>query len=256
MHGIEIKHENIILELLPTDLLKNDKRLIRLRKKGKGSAYFSLHYSNGFGQRTHLLSKWTEIFVPAGNKIEFRLEADKSSKTFTIELPQVKWMNFHVLMFSHVDYGYTSPVSEVWKNQAQYTKQALEFFDQSKNLDTNSCFRWNVETTWALKAFLEHSTLAEKIKLYDLVKRGVFDIGSIYLHHYTDLTEYEELFRAFEHVRELKKSGLDLKSCFLSDVPGVSEGFLDNLAVNNIKYLFLSINNFIAPFFAYTDLRT
>ncbi len=256
VHSIEVKYENIILELIPTDLLKNDKRLIRLRKKGKGSAYFSIHYGNGFDQRTSLLSECTDIFVPAGNKIEFRLEVDKNSKIFTTELPQVKLMKFHVLMFSHVDYGYTSPVSGVWKNQAKYTKQALEFFEQSKNLDTRSHFRWNVETTWALKAFLEHSTIDEKIKLYDLVKRGIFDIGSIYLHHYTDLTEYEELYKAFEYVRELKKNKIDLKSCFLSDVPGVSGGFLDILAINGIKYLFLSVNNFIAPFLAYTNLET
>ncbi|TYB94761.1 MAG: hypothetical protein FXF54_05410 [Kosmotoga sp.] len=256
MHIIEVKHKNIKLELLPTDLIKNNKRLMLFRIKGKESAFISLCHNNEFNKKVPISSKWTEIFAPNKNKIKFKLEIDKKNEVFSTKLPTVKQMKFHVLMFSHVDYGYTSPVSEVWKKQAQYTKQALKFFEQSKCLDTRSRFRWNIETTWALKAFLEYSTIAEKIKIYDLVKKGVFDIGSIYLHHYTDLAEYEELYRAFECVRELKKNGLELKSCFLSDVPGVSEGFLDILAINNIKYLFLSVNNFMAPFLAYTNLKT
>ncbi|MFO7882534.1 MAG: hypothetical protein R6U52_08375 [Kosmotogaceae bacterium] len=256
MRTIEIKQNNNILELLPTDLLKDGKRLIQLRKKGKESVYFSMFHENEFKQRIPISSEWTDIFIPIEHTMKFKLEIDRSSKVFTLELPSVRLMKFHVLMFSHVDYGYTSPVSEVWKNQALYTKQAMWFYDQSKNLDNKSHFRWNIETTWALKSFIDHSTIAEKIKFYDLVKKGIFDIGSIYLHHYTDLTEYEELFRAFENTRELKKCGIDIKSCLLSDVPGVSEGFLDILAVNDIKYLFLSINNFIAPFLTYNDLNT
>lgn len=242
--------------MLPTDLTKNKKRMIRIMKEGEQSTFLSLQGENEYKQKIPLLSEWTDLFVPFKNSLKFELEVENNSKAFNVELPPVRKMRFHVLMFSHVDYGYTSPVNEVWKNQAQYTKQAIQFHNQSKDLDSKSRFRWNVETTWALQAFLNNSTVNEKIQFLDLVKKGIFDVGSIYLHHYTDLTEYEELYRAFEKVRKLRNYGIKLKSCMLSDVPGVSEGFLDILASNSIKYLLLSINNFIAPFLSYTNLKT
>jgi len=255
MKKILLKDNGVILEVIITDLLnKLGKRLIVFKSNRQGK--LKIIASGKLSSNDITEKEPFELLID--NVDEFELLFNSLSVTINkkLSLPHVKRLNLYLLMFSHSDLGYTAPISKVEELQHQYTSTALNFYEKSLKYSESSRFRWNVETTWALDCFFKRANYMEHAMFMNLVKRGEFGIGALYLHHYVDLTPFEELYHSLSPLRKLKEYNIEPKSAFLSDVPGCSEGLLELLAAHGVENLFMSINNFVAPFLEYTDLKT
>ncbi|OAA31549.1 hypothetical protein AT15_05605 [Kosmotoga arenicorallina S304] len=255
MKRILFEGNGITLEVLITDLISiQDKRLMIFKSNSRG--VLKVFSSGDLLSDAVLENNSIELLIDNVDEIELLFNSPAMEFRKKLKLPSPKRLELHLLMFSHSDLGYTAPLSKVEELQYQYTSTALNFYEKSLKYSEASRFRWNVETTWALNCFAERANRSELAKFTDLAKKGEFGIGAIYLHHYTDRTPFEELYHSLNPLRRLIKKGIEPKSAFLSDVPGCSEGFLELLAAHGVENLFMSINNFVAPFLEFTHLKT
>lgn len=249
-----------MLEVTATDLVRRggeQGRLMLVRiLSGKGGQVSISCDGSTVAPREIEPGGTAEFLVPESGivSLDFVDGIEKIERHLELAPPQRR--EFRLLMFSHVDLGYTSPIEEVKRLQARYTKEAIGFYKKSRTLSPESRFRWNIETTWALECFNELSNREEKSFLLELLREKEFGLGALYLHHYTDRTTFAELYHALKKTESLEKEGVRTKSAFLSDVPGASTGLLELLAFYGVENLFLSINNFLAPFKVYTTIKS
>lgn len=247
------------LEILFTDLLRragNAPRLVVVRNLSGKACEISLSQADTRCEATVAPGQSTWLFSVERGPVKIVVLSDRKMLEKCLELEPPRTVEFDLIMFSHVDLGYTASISEVEKLQALYTAKALEYHRNSLAFPEESRFRWNIETTWALSCFEKVYGPDQAQKVHDLLKVGEFGIGALFLHHYADRAEFEELFHSLRKVRSLKAAGISIKSAFLSDVPGMSTGLLELLAESGVENLFMSINNFVAPFKEYTNLRS
>lgn len=256
---VKIDEAFIRTELVFTDLLKRSEAFPRLTLIHNHSEETCEVFLMQAGLNEHVTippGETSELFVSEGGKIKVTVTSCGQRLEKTIELDLPRRIEFNLLMFSHVDLGYTAAISKVEKLQARYSSTAIDYYRESLEFPDESRFRWNIETTWALSCFDKESSTSEREKIRELLKSGEFGIGALYLHHYADRTEFEELFHSLRKARSLKAEGIEVRSAFLSDVPGMSTGLLELLANIGVENLFMSINNFVAPFKEYTNLRS
>jgi len=256
---VKIDDAFIRTELVFTDLLKRSEAFPRLTLIHNHSEETCEVFLSQVGSNERLTippGETSELFVCESGKTKVTVTSCGQRVEKTIELDPPRRIEFDLLMFSHVDLGYTATISEVEKLQASYSSTAIDYYRESLEFPEESRFRWNIETTWALSCFDKKSSTSERERIRDLLKSGEFGIGALYLHHYADRTEFEELFHSLRKARSLKAEGIEVRSAFLSDVPGMSTGLLELLVNIGVENLFMSINNFVAPFKEYTNLRS
>lgn len=259
MTVVKIDETFIRTELIFTDLLKRSgpfPRLTLIHNRSEETCEVFLSQSGSNERLTIPPGETSELFVFESGETRVTVTSCGQRVEKTIELDPPRRIEFNLLMFSHVDLGYTATISEVEELQARYSSTAIDYHRKTLEFPEESRFRWNIETTWALSCFDKKASKSESERIRDLLRSGEFGIGALYLHHYADRTEFEELFHSLRKARSLKAEGIEVRSAFLSDVPGMSTGLLELLANIGVENLFMSINNFVAPFKEFTNLRS
>lgn len=259
MKSVLVKGDSIRIDIQFTDLLKRSElrpRLVIIANSSEKRCNITISQREQESSTSVAPGESEELFTVESGPVKIIVASCQERLEESIELDRPRIIDFNLLMFSHVDLGYTAPIKEVERLQAHYTAKAIQFYNDSLPLPEESRFRWNIETTWAFSCFEKRYGQADYETARDLLKRGEFGIGALFLHHYADRTEFEELFHSLERTRSLRASGMKIKSAFLSDVPGVSTGLLELLFDTGVENLFMSINNFVAPFKEYTNLKS
>ena len=164
----------------------------------------------------------------------------------------------YILPMSHNDIGFTDTPREVAAGAARRVSQALEFIRKDPD------YVWNAEVFWELDQWLDPQhqpglaalpagspppttqpapDAAAMKELLGLVKQGRFGIGAAYASPHSSMMSawtLDQLFRV--PTQWAKKQGLTLDWAVINDVPGHPQDLPRFLAVNNVKYLLLGVN--------------
>lgn len=164
-------------------------------------------------------------------------------------LPAARMWTVYFLPHSHLDIGYTHAHNEVLALQWQNLERAVELADKTRNYPEGSQFRWNVEATWPLMAYLKKYPQGEKSKrLTDAIRRGQIGVEGALGSILTGLSKQEELTHLSDDAHQLADTyGIDITTAMMSDISGVSWGMVTALAQNGIKYFSLAPN--YVPFY-------
>lgn len=161
-----------------------------------------------------------------------------------VDVKPAKKITFYLIPHGHVDIGYTELQTEVEKKHWQNFDNAIKYSTRSRNYDSGSVFKWNVEVLWAVKSYLEK--FPEKKKdFFDAVRKGWIGLDATYANVQTALCRPEELYRLVEYSNLLEKEiGIKIESAMISDIPGYTWGTVQAFADNGIKYFSVGTNEF------------
>lgn len=161
----------------------------------------------------------------------------------------------YLVPFSHTDVGYTAPVADVIQGHLAAIDSAVAMVRRTRANDPGTRFRWTIEIPWVLDAYIASRTAAQVESLMTCVRNREIEIGALHFSLQSDLCGNEELVRALSFAQELRaKYGIAVRTGMIDDTPGFTWSLAQLLAKDNIPYLSVAMNSFLADFFKTTTL--
>jgi len=150
----------------------------------------------------------------------------------------------HLLHHSHVDIGYTHVQDEVKRIQWEHLENAIKIAERTKDYPDGARFRWNSEVMWPLETYFKEKSQEEVAEMVDAIREGWIEPGTMFAHELSELCNTEELIQLTAAARNIsKRTGRDISSAMITDVPGWSWGLVPVLAGSGVKYLSLGTNH-------------
>lgn len=191
-----------------------------------------------------------ELLIPAVDRekqIDVLFEIEET-KPFTQKVipKRVRKMEIYILPHSHTDIGYTDIQTEVERQHVQFIDQALGIIDSTATYPAGAQYKWNIEVSWALDAYLTNQPSEKRERLITAIKEGHIGIEGLYNNVLSGLCRPEELLRLFNYsVNCSEKYGLPkIESAMISDVPGYTWGIVGAMSQAGIKYFSPAPNYF------------
>jgi alpha-mannosidase len=185
------------------------------------------------------------VFIPEvqqASKTGFVLKAGKTTLKADVALsPQRKW-TLYLLPHSHNDIGYTDLQTRVTKNHLEYLDAVIDFCRATNDYPDEAKFRWNIEVSWALQAYLKNRPPDKVAELVALLKSGRVELSGWYVNQ-SDLFSHEELIRAALVAKTLSRTyGFPLQCAMNNDVTGFSWAAPQVLSQIGVRYFTTGIN--------------
>lgn len=159
-------------------------------------------------------------------------------------LEPVVHREIHLLHHSHVDIGYTHVQDEVKKIQWEHLENAIKIAERTADYPDGARFRWNAEVMWPLETYFEEKGEAEKGRMIEAIRKGYIEPGAMFAHELSELCNTEELVQLTASARRIsERTGEEIVSAMITDVPGWSWGLVPVLAGSGVKYLSLGTNH-------------
>lgn len=149
----------------------------------------------------------------------------------------------HLIHLCHTDVGYTHDQPMLWDLQRRFLDRAIDLAERDANDDGHSAFRWTVETTAPLLAWLESAPPERVETLRQLSAAGRIEIMAM-LANVTPLygpAETIESLRPVEWLRD--RYGFDVRYAINFDVNGQNWPLVDELLDADIEGFWMGINN-------------
>ncbi|MGH7524391.1 MAG: hypothetical protein ACREK8_08800 [Gemmatimonadales bacterium] len=144
---------------------------------------------------------------------------------------------------SHLDLGYTAPVTAVREQRIQNLDRVIELAEHDRS------FVWFEEGGWAVEAWLDHyhDRPSQVARLRALVMRGQIGVGATLLSPYA--AAFPDALRLLTlHLdRITRELGRRPTVAVVNDVPAVPEAMVDALAAAGIHYLLMGPNLMYSP---------
>jgi hypothetical protein len=161
----------------------------------------------------------------------------------------------YLVPFSHTDVGYTASVANVIQGHLATIDSAVAMVARTRSNAAGTRFRWTIEIPWVLDAYVASRSAAQVESLMTCVRNREIEIGAIHFGLQSDLCGNEELVRALSFAQELRvKYGITIRTGMIDDTPGFTWSLAQLLAKNNVPYLSVAMNSFLANFFTTTTL--
>ncbi|GAB6283058.1 MAG: hypothetical protein STSR0008_18130 [Ignavibacterium sp.] len=161
----------------------------------------------------------------------------------------------YLIPYSHIDVGYTNSVPIVLEQHQNYLDTVLSFIERSKNFNDGEKFKWTVEITWPLQAYIENRSSTIIDSFFNEVKLQNIEIGAFHFGLQTDLCGNEELIRSLYYANELSDYyNFEIKSALINDTPGFTWSLAQILEKSHIPFLSLGMNSFLSNFYSTTNL--
>ena len=179
--------------LFITGINYSDKNLIKLHLYGqKWNKDFELNVGS-------LFNNYFEIFIPSmeeevASKAILEIDNLKLEKAIIFK-PHRKW-DVHIQSFTHTDIGYTDLPSRVAKGYRESIDSIINFCEETDSFDSDSTYKWNVETGYWLDQALRGVNPARLRKVKSLVKDGRIEITPLYVAHTSEFDDEEVLIRS------------------------------------------------------------
>ncbi|WP_137290843.1 glycoside hydrolase family 38 N-terminal domain-containing protein [Natronorubrum halophilum] len=149
----------------------------------------------------------------------------------------------HLVHLCHTDVGYTHDQPTLWDLQRRYLDQVIDLAERDADDDGPAAFRWTVETTAPLLAWLE-SVPSERVETFRRLEAdGRIEVTAM-LANVTPLygpAETIESLRPVERLRE--RYSLDVRYAMNFDVNGQNWPLVDALRDADIEGFWMGINN-------------
>jgi hypothetical protein len=161
----------------------------------------------------------------------------------------------YLVPYSHTDVGYTAPVETVLAAHQRYLDTVIAYCARSAALPRESRFKWTVEVTWPLEAYLASRSPSEVESLMTLVRAGSIEIGAMHFSLQTDLCGNEELVRSLSFAQRLRdEHGVTIRCALTNDTPGFTRALPELFSRAEIPYFAVAMNSFLSNFYSTTTL--
>jgi hypothetical protein len=143
---------------------------------------------------------------------------------------------------SHHDLGYTNTIERVLQQYCGIYGDVIRFCEETDNYPDEAKFRYNVEESWSLQYFIEHSDKEILNKLAKYMKEGRIEVHALFGNEISDMCSHEELVRLmYPSFRISREFGGKIEVASITDVPGMSWGLPTVLFDAGIKYFFAGL---------------
>jgi hypothetical protein len=143
---------------------------------------------------------------------------------------------------THHDIGYTHVPDVCMRMHEQAIYEAMGLCEAALADDSPAAFRWTVEISRPLIAFLRGAASADVARLQALVARGRMAVTAGYL-HMTQLIGHEEYVRFFLPLREIRERyGLPVSIVQHGDINGLSWGGVPLMREAGLDCLVMALN--------------
>lgn len=142
----------------------------------------------------------------------------------------------------HTDIGYTHDQPVLWDLQRRFIDTALDLSARDADEDGPGAFRWTVETTAPLLAWLETAPEGRVEQFRRLEERGRIEVTAM-LANITPLYGPAQLVESLRPVRHLREAfGFDVRHAMNADVNGQNWPLVDVLRDAGVESLTMGIN--------------
>jgi hypothetical protein len=149
----------------------------------------------------------------------------------------------YVIHHTHTDIGFTNDQPIFWEMQYRFIDDALRLIDQYSNNPPESRFRWTVETTCGLSAWLKTASSRDIDRLIAADKAGLIEVMAMQTNN-TPLLNTAQLIESLQPVQRLRKDyGLDIRYAMNCDINGQNWTLPDVLLDAGIEGFSMAINH-------------
>jgi len=222
--------------------------IVHLQKRAEGIIYLGDNIQKKFALETGLTS--VQIKIPEiNNAAEFTAKINVNGqqiaeRTFTVH--PVPKLEIYFIPHSHTDIGYTDIQTEVERQHIRFIDQAFEIIDSTAAYPEGARYKWNIEVSWAVDAYMRTQSAEKQKKLVQAIKEGHIGVEGLYTNVLSGLCRPEELLRLFSYSGNFsKKYGVPpIESAMISDIPGYTWGMVSAMTEAGIKYFSPAPNYF------------
>ncbi len=149
----------------------------------------------------------------------------------------------YMIHHTHTDIGFTNDQPIFWEMQYRFIDDALRLIDRYKDNPPDSRFRWTVETTCGIEAWLKTASSAEIDRLIAADKAGLIEIMAMQTNN-TPLLNTIQLIESLRPVERLRREyGLDIRHAMNCDINGQNWSLPDVLLDAGIEAFSMAINH-------------
>ncbi|MHB8088352.1 MAG: glycoside hydrolase family 38 N-terminal domain-containing protein, partial [Anaerolineaceae bacterium] len=149
----------------------------------------------------------------------------------------------YMIHHTHTDIGFTNDQPIFWEMQYRFIDDALRLIDLYKNNPPDSQFRWTVETTCGLDAWLKTATNTEIDRLIAAEKAGLLEVMAMQTNN-TPLLNTIQLIESLRPVERMRKEfGFDIRHAMNCDINGQNWTLPDVLLDAGIEAFSMAINH-------------
>ena len=149
----------------------------------------------------------------------------------------------YVIHHTHTDVGFTNDQPIFWEMQYRFIDEALRLIDRYAGNPPESRFRWTVETTCGLDAWLKTASSRDIDRLIAADRAGLLEVMAMQTNN-TPLLNTAQLIESLRPVERLRNEyGLDIRHAMNCDVNGQNWTLADILLDAGIEGFSMAINH-------------
>jgi alpha-mannosidase len=147
-----------------------------------------------------------------------------------------------VLHHSHLDVGYTHSQPILWRLQAEYISQVLDWLESTAELPEGSRPKWTCEAAEPVRRWLADASPADIVRFKDLCDQGRIGLSALRW-HVSSLIDRDGLRRLLAGKRELEDVvGRPIPVACQHDVNGVPWPIADELLDAGVDLFVMAVN--------------
>ena len=149
----------------------------------------------------------------------------------------------YVVHHTHTDVGFTNDQPIFWEMQHRFIDDALRLIDRYAGSPPDSRFRWTVETTCGLDAWLKTASGRDVDRLIAADQAGLLEVMAMQTNN-TPLLDTYQLIESLRPVQRLRRDyGLDIRHAMNCDVNGQNWTLADLLLDAGIEGFSMAVNH-------------
>jgi len=151
--------------------------------------------------------------------------------------------SIYVIHHTHTDVGFTNDQPIFWEMQYRFIDDALRLIERYAENPPESRFRWTVETTCGLDAWLKTAATREIDRLIAADKAGLLEVMAMQTNN-TPLLNAAQLIESLRPVNRLRRDyGLNIRYAMNCDINGQNWTLADILLDAGIEGFSMAINH-------------
>jgi len=155
----------------------------------------------------------------------------------------MKLDTIYVIHHTHTDVGFTNDQPIFWEMQYRFIDEALCLIDHYADYPSDSRFRWTVETTCGLDAWLKTASSRDIDRLIAADKARLIEVMAMQTNN-TPLLDTYQLIESLRPIQRLRRDyGLDIRHAMNCDINGQNWTLADLLLDAGIEGFSMTINH-------------
>lgn len=155
----------------------------------------------------------------------------------------MKLDTIYIIHHTHTDVGFTNDQPIFWEMQTRFIDDALRLIQRYEGNPPESRFRWTVETTCGLDAWLQTASSRDIDRLIAADKAGLLEVMAMQTNN-TPLLDTYQLIESLRPVQRLRRDyGLDIRHAMNCDINGQNWTLPDLLLDAGIEGFSMAINH-------------